>query len=116
MERNFLFSFNSTGFLALGIIFTTAIRYSNAFSLNSPTTSSSTTPTPEQREAIVRKYFDGVNKKDRDQIKSCFADEAEITDVCALNASKRLVDSNVLADRCMDFLKAHPDCKVGYKK
>ena len=110
-------SLGSAYFLALGIIFTTAARC-NAFSVSShgsgssSSATSSSIPTPEQREEVVRTYFDGVNKKDRDQIRSCFADQAEITDVCALNASKRSVDSSVLAERCMEFVAAHPDCKV----
>lgn len=69
-------------------------------------------PTPEQREEVVFRYFDGVTRKNRDQIQSCFADEASITDICSLNASKRMVDSDLLADRCMEFLAAHPDCRV----
>lgn len=68
--------------------------------------------TPEQREEVVRRYFDGVNRKDSEQIKSCFADKASITDICSINASKRVVESDLLAERCMEFLTAHPDCKV----
>lgn len=67
---------------------------------------------PEQREEVVRRYFDGVNRKDSEQIKSCFADQASITDICSINASKRVVESDLLAQRCMEFLAAHPDCKV----
>lgn len=65
-------------------------------------------------EDVVRRYFDGVNKKDPDQIKSCFEEEATIRDVCGMNDAKRSVRSQDLADRCMDFLAAHPDCKVDF--
>lgn len=64
-------------------------------------------------ENVVRKYFDGVNKKDPVQIKSCFGEEATICDVVVSN-KKKTVQSQVLADRCMDFLTAHPDCKVDF--
>lgn len=64
-------------------------------------------------ESVVRKYFDGVNKKDPDQIRSCFGEEAVIRDVVVSDA-KRTVKSQILADRCMDFLTAHPDCKVDF--
>ena len=65
-------------------------------------------------ENVVRRYFDGVNKKDPEQIKSCFATEATIRDVCGINDAKRIVKSQDLADRCMDFLTAHPDTKVDF--
>ncbi len=117
----------------IGILYTSALKC-NAFSqsapwmrggagiggfggnTNTPTSStsygSSITPTPEQREEVVRRYFDGVTKKNREQIQSCFADEACITDICSINASKRSVRSDLLAERCMEFLAAHPDCRV----
>ena len=71
-------------------------------------------PTSTQREKVVRQYFDGVNKKDRDQIASCFADSAKIRDVCSINSSERTVTPSDLADRCMEFLQAHPDCVVDF--
>jgi hypothetical protein len=71
-------------------------------------------PSPQQREQVVFKYFDGVNKKDRAQIASCFADNAIIRDVCSINSSEREVRPGDLADRCMEFLQAHPDCKVAF--
>jgi hypothetical protein len=64
-------------------------------------------------ENVVRKYFDGVNKKDPEQIRSCFGDEAVIRDVVVSN-TKRTVPAQVLVDRCMDFLTAHPDCQVNF--
>lgn len=64
-------------------------------------------------ENVVRKYFDGVNKKDPDQIRSCFGDEATICDV-VVSEARRTVQAQVLADRCMDFLAAHPDCSVNF--
>mmetsp|Transcript_1552 Transcript_1552/g.2117 ORF Transcript_1552/g.2117 Transcript_1552/m.2117 type:complete len:194 (-) Transcript_1552:256-837(-) len=65
-------------------------------------------------EEVVRKYFDGVNKKDAEQIKSCFAEEATIRDVMSGNDQPRKVKAQVLADRCMEFVTAHPDCKVDF--
>ena len=64
-------------------------------------------------ENVVRKYFDGVNKKDPDQIRSCFGDEATICDV-VVSEAKRTVQAQILTDRCMDFLAAHPDCSVNF--
>jgi len=67
------------------------------------------------REELVYKYFDGVNKKDRAQISSCFPKEgATIRDVCGVSNSEKIVSNDVLADRCMEFLAAHPDCKVDF--
>ncbi|KAL3785954.1 LOW QUALITY PROTEIN: hypothetical protein ACHAWO_001460 [Cyclotella atomus] len=65
------------------------------------------TPTPEQRESIV-------NAKDRNQIANCFADRAIIRDVCGINSLERSVNPQDLADRCMEFLQAHPDCVVRF--
>lgn len=64
-------------------------------------------------EAVVRRYFDGVTNKDAEQIRSCFADEASITDVVNAN-TKNTVKSKLLVERCMDFVTAHPDCVVKF--
>lgn len=68
------------------------------------------------REQVVLKYFDGVNKKDRSQIASCFSSKegARIRDVCGLSSSEKEVTQDILADRCMEFLAAHPDTKVDF--
>ena len=67
------------------------------------------------REDVVHKYFDGVNKKDRDQIASCFPSTgARIRDVCGVSSMEKDVSQDILADRCMEFLAAHPDCKVEF--
>lgn len=66
------------------------------------------------REEVVGRYFDGVTKKDRDQIASCFGKVATIRDVCGLSTAERSASCDDLADRCMDFLAAHPDCKVDF--
>lgn len=60
--------------------------------INSKVCTAFSAPSPQQREQIVFKYFDGVNKKDRDQIASCFAENASIRDVCSINSSERTVD------------------------
>lgn len=66
------------------------------------------------REKVVDNYFRGVDEKDRDLICSCFADTVTIRDVCNLNASTETREANpqILADRCFDFLAAHPDTNV----
>ena len=65
------------------------------------------------REEVVSRYFDGVLKKDRDQIYSCFNPEGtKIRDVCGVSNSEKLATPDDLADRCMEFLAAHPDTKV----
>lgn len=65
-------------------------------------------------EETVRRYFQGVNDKDPEMIRSCFADEATLRDVCGINDSQRTVQAQDLVDRCMDFLTAHPDCVVKF--
>ena len=85
--------------------------------------SSTTRSVAEDMEATVRRYFNGVNEKDPDMIRSCFGETATIRDVCALNAADvdaigateaRTVEADVLVQRCMEFLKAHPDCLVRF--
>jgi len=78
--------------------------------------SSSTEPNSfdEKAEEVVRKYFDGVNKKDPKQLRSCFGESAAIRDVCGLDATERTVQADVLVDRCMEFVTAHPDCLVRF--
>ena len=79
------------------------------------TTAFSITPETAQRmEETVRRYFQGVNDKDPNMIASCFQDTAMIRDVCALQATSRTVEASVLVDRCMDFVAAHPDCRVQF--
>lgn len=65
-------------------------------------------------EETVRRYFDGVNRKDAGQIRSCFGDTATIRDVCGIKSDEKLVNSEVLVERCIDFVTAHPDCKVQF--
>jgi hypothetical protein len=70
----------------------------------------------QKMEAVVRRYFEGVNKKDPDQIRSCFGDSASIRDVCGVSYSNtaRTVEASALVDRCMEFVTAHPDVKVDF--
>jgi hypothetical protein len=78
--------------------------------------------TPSQMEATVRAYFQGVTDKDPVAIRNCFADVATIRDVCALSAGvgksgaspANTVEADVLVQRCMDFVGAHPDCVVKF--
>ena len=69
----------------------------------------------ERKEAVVRRYFDGVNLRDRDLMASCFADPVELRDMCGPSGGRpRLATPTAMADRCMEFLAAHPDCVVRY--
>jgi hypothetical protein len=65
------------------------------------------------REQVVARYFDGVDKQKCEQIVSCFNPSGtKIRDVCGVSNSERLATPEQLGDRCMEFLAAHPDCKV----
>lgn len=65
------------------------------------------------REKVVERYFDGVQKQDREQIVSCFSPAGtKIRDVCGVSNSERLATPDVLGERCIEFLAAHPDTKV----
>jgi len=89
-----------------------------AATLESVISSTSGTTHPQESdkiaEEVVRRYFDGVNKKDPVQLRSCFGDSATIRDVCGLDPTVRTVASELLVDRCMEFVTAHPDCLVQF--
>lgn len=71
----------------------------------------------KMREQVVRNYFDGVTEKNSEKIESCFAEESRIRDVCNLSGNSkliRLVNPLDLTERCMEFLRAHPDAEVDY--
>jgi hypothetical protein len=70
----------------------------------------------EEKEAVVRRYFEGVNKKDPKIMSSCFAEKVELRDMCGpSNGEPRMALSKDMADRCMEFLAAHPDCRVEFE-
>jgi hypothetical protein len=65
------------------------------------------------REQVVARYFDGVEKQDREQIVSCFDPSGtKIRDVCGVSNSARTATPDELGERCMEFLAAHPDTQV----
>jgi hypothetical protein len=65
------------------------------------------------REDVVERYFDGVQKQNREQIVSCFNPSGtKIRDVCGLSNNKRTASPDQLGDRCMQFLAAYPDTTV----
>ena len=65
------------------------------------------------REKVVKAYFDGVGKQNREQIVSCFNPEGTvIRDVCGVNSGSKLATPDQLGERCMEFLAAHPDTSV----
>lgn len=67
------------------------------------------------REAVVERYFDGVQNQDRDQIVSCFdPNGTKLRDVCGVSNSERIATPDDLGERCMEFLVAHPDTTVKY--
>ena len=55
-----------------------------------------------------------VSLKDRQQIASCFPETASIRDVCGLSQEEKSATRDQLADRCMEFVTAHPDCVVHF--
>ena len=67
------------------------------------------------REAVVERYFDGVQDQNREQIVSCFSPSGtKILDVCGVSNSERIATPAELGERCMEFLAAHPDTKVKF--
>jgi len=70
----------------------------------------------KEKEEVVRRYFDGVNKQDPAMMASCFADTVELRDMCGPSKGEpRMACSKDMADRCMEFLAAHPDCRVEFE-
>eukprot|EP00980_Cylindrotheca_fusiformis_P001225 scaffold331_cov117-Cylindrotheca_fusiformis.AAC.3 len=75
------------------------------------------TSSMKEKEEVVRRYFDGVNKKDPAMMASCFADTVELRDMCGPSKGEpRMACSKDMADRCMEFLAAHPDCRVEFEQ
>jgi hypothetical protein len=66
------------------------------------------------RENVVKRYFEGVRKQDYEMIESCFAETPTIRDVCGISDVQKQVTPQLLAERCRDFLKAHPDTTVEF--
>ena len=66
-------------------------------------------------EAVVRRYFEGVNKQSHAQISSCFAPTVELRDMCGPSPGLKTATAEQMADRCCDFLRAHPDCVVRFE-
>lgn len=70
----------------------------------------------QEKEKVVRRYFDGVNKTDPEMMASCFSEKVELRDMCGPSKGEpRHASSKGMADRCMEFLAAHPDCKVEFQ-
>jgi hypothetical protein len=85
-----------------------------AFSASASSASSCSAQTAQKMEAVVRRYFDGVNQQDPVQLRSCFHETATIRDVCGVSDTIRTVQASVLVERCMEFVTAHPDCHVDF--
>jgi hypothetical protein len=107
-------SINASFPLSIAVIFMTTASLltigARAFSSSSQNAHSSA----QKMEAVVRRYFDGVDKKDPVQIRSCFGETATIRDVCGVSDTLRTVEASTLVERCMEFVTAHPDCKVDF--
>ena len=70
----------------------------------------------QEKEAVVRRYFDGVNKKDPGMMASCFASQVELRDMCGPSRGEpRYASPADMAERCMEFLAAHLDCRVEFQ-
>mmetsp|Transcript_18910 Transcript_18910/g.57450 ORF Transcript_18910/g.57450 Transcript_18910/m.57450 type:complete len:443 (-) Transcript_18910:100-1428(-) len=70
----------------------------------------------EAAEEVVYRYFDGVNDKDPELIRSCFAPTVTLRDMCGITkGTPRTATPGDMADRCMEFLTAHPDCAVRFE-
>eukprot|EP00854_Cymbomonas_tetramitiformis_P011479 gene11479-13566_t len=71
----------------------------------------------EDKEAVVCRYFAGVNAKDRAMIASCFADTVELRDMCGISrGAPRTATAADMGDRCMEFVAAHPDVEVYFEE
>lgn len=120
--NNFLNKSDLLYTLLAAVALAVTISSTSAFSLSSSprqmATRLSATTEPNDSdtaaEEVVRKYFDGVNRKDPEQLRSCFGETATIRDVCGLDATERTVQADVLVERCMEFVTAHPDCLVKF--
>ena len=72
------------------------------------------------RERVVHKYFHGVDTRNISQIRECFnAEGATITDIRNRPDGSTQNPSNTvtpafLAERCEQFLNAHPECDVKF--
>ena len=74
-------------------------------------------PLMEVKEDVVRRYFDGVNQQDADMMSSCFAEQVELIDMCGPSKGiPKFASCQEMADRCMEFLAAHPDCRVEFEQ
>ena len=68
-----------------------------------------TSDVQNEMEYVVKRYFQGVQDKNPEMIRSCFNDVASLRDVCGINDSTRTVSSDILVQRCINFVAAHPD-------
>jgi hypothetical protein len=68
----------------------------------------------QEMETVVKRYFQGVQEKNPIMIRSCFNDVASIRDVCGIQHTTRTVSSELLVQRCVDFVTAHPDVMIQF--
>lgn len=65
----------------------------------------------------MRRYFAGVNAQDAAAIRSCFAATVQLRDMCGLSrGAPRTASRDDMAQRCMEFVAAHPDVEVYFEE
>lgn len=104
-------------YLVHTVAFSVSSSISTTFSSSMNDASRGSPHTPDiqnEMESVVKRYFQGVQNKNPEMIRSCFNDVASIRDVCGINDSTRTVSSDILVQRCIDFVTAHPDVVIKF--
>jgi hypothetical protein len=66
-------------------------------------------------EKVVERYFERVQKQDREQTVGCFSPlGTTIRDACWVSNKEQLATPEELSNRCMEFLAAHPNTQAKF--